>query len=198
MYITGIGNSKNIFYRIMKDSCSDIELVSYNEFINRRCSGIVFYDGLMLKEAENILKNCNSALIVFLTPKVIYTFGNVMKNLQKDTIDNFVCGECSLKRLKEKLFTLKLFDSLVDRLDYLTVENSFLDEYVHFSMILKKIIGVEKVNTIYTYDLHSSLCKSYEITGLTMCPNCDNNEYSQDKMYRELSFLLEGDEYNDL
>lgn len=193
MYITGIGNGKNIFYNIMRESYTDVELVPYNEFVNSKYPGIIFYDGLMLKEAEKILQNRNSVIVVFLTPKTIYTLGSLLKNSKETGPKNFICGECALKRLKDQLFTLKLFDSLIERVDYLTLNNIFLDEYIHFSMILEEICIFEKGNRIFTYDTHSSLCTSYEISGLTLCPTCDTNDYSQHQMFQELGFLMKGD-----
>ena len=193
--ITGIGNSKVMFQNIFSDLGVSNQLVDYNDFINNHYTGIVFYDGLMFDLGMNLVKQCKNSIIVFIDPKSVFVSGSSIASPKNN--DNYICGECSLRSMKNQLFKLSLFDTLFHRTDYKVVGEEFTMEFRHLASILKDKLFSNEIFAL-EYNLHTSLYKEIEISGLTKCKSCDNNYYSQDKLQDELSYLFKEGIDNDI
>lgn len=196
--ITGIGNLKQLFHEYFLELGIPNKIVDYNLFKNSNLEGIVFYDGLMIDLGMELVRQCKNSIVVFGDIKSIYVSGTLLDFSQRSiSTKNYVCGECSLRNMKNQIFQLSLYDTLSSQTDYKSVGEEFSSEYRHLASILKDRLYTDGT-TLLEYNLHTSLYKETAISGLTGCRLCDKNSYSQSVILDELSFLFSEGVSNDI
>lgn len=182
--ITGIGIGKDIFFELLEKQDFPIQKVMYHEINDVVGKTIVVYDGMMFDEAINLNKSIGECLYIFMTPKNIFMIGDSLGIPS----DDYVCPTCIVNRVKNDLFTLKLYDDLFSRTDYKTIDMCFRDEYKHFASIL--VEQFENLEGVFLeYNLLTSLYQVYYPEGLTNCSKCDNNDYSQANLIKEIQSI---------
>ena len=182
--ITGIGNGKKIFTKLLQESNLDVNKVLYDPENFEKNSDIllVIYDGLYINK---YLKDFDylqyiKHVPIFITPHSIHVFGEVNDDI-------ICCPYCMIKRITARDFNLGLYDTLFNRIDFKSIDRKKTKEFDHFIKLLFEMLSQNKLlNTFLNYNLLNNLYYTEEVEGLSKCSMCDANKYDQQKLLHNI------------
>lgn len=195
MIISGLGLGKNYFEDAFKQLKQPVSLIPYSTIENLQSEEVVLlvYDGLCLDELEGKSDKISGLkyIPIFITPNYIYVFGiNISSDIKKE----YCCPKCVIKRSKQNVFTLKLYETLFKRVDYKTIPNNFGYEIVHFCNILLNSINENNLSgALLSYNMLNNLYSLDKFSGTTGCKYCDSFMYDQKTLYASMKEVLIND-----
>lgn len=175
MKVTGIGNSKYMIDKGLRNLGYDSELISYplEEDIQDDLVFIV-YDGLHVEAFSEIQEHLNTRIIpIFVDVDRFIVLGE--KKLKH--VAGEVCIACVVERFKSS-FNSSMHETLFHMKSYSVVDYILPEEFdIFLYQLIQRIEDDQVSGNILNYLLDYHALFNQKVPGYTKCPYCDRNQY---------------------